>query len=617
MTIQSMWSRTAKLGLVTSLLLSSALPAHANSTSTEAPGETSPQFVDDGSYTFSASIPPSAMAKEDLALYRADWEYVRSLMASGESITLNHADDRQHRFVMTRLKLAGKTPENSPALFKQIANARTEHHSKGYQAGTTVQSLAGTQRKKQHYFPSLSFLSPQQMEVLATGSSPDALFYGSVDVMVTDVDGTLLGPMNFREVYGNMPYLTASTVGDLSLTNNLNYRADSLLIEDTVNFGYRATLSEAANNRKGPQIGKVTITGPKNSVADECISVCLNRTWTGDCDYDLTGTQWAFKIPLSGSVSLSTPNYIFNMTQILAYKAGTAPGGQIRVVLADVGGGCDVDSNNALFLPMQQFWNSVTISLDGRTMSWNMTGANAALFDSSCRQVQDSVELAMNISLPWIQTTSAQSGTSPLFLTNNPGKGTPDFPCINVTNSCLAAGTVIQLADGRGAPIESIQTGDQVFNPFEKTRTSLTVADTAKGIETVPMVRIKDEKGRSLLMTEMHPIQVVKRGMVTAKHLKAGDMVLTQSGPSRLVRVTREKFDGTVHNLKVGTDVETRSLGTDQTVVYANGFLVGDGQIQSKYESLELSANKRQGSPLKRLPPSWHRDYMNSASARR
>jgi intein/homing endonuclease len=143
--------------------------------------------------------------------------------------------------------------------------------------------------------------------------------------------------------------------------------------------------------------------------------------------------------------------------------------------------------------------------------------------------------------------------------------------------------------------------------------TSLTVADTAKGFETVPMVRIEDEKGRSLLMTEMHPIQVVERGMVTAKHLKEGDMVMTQSGPSRLVHVTRQKYDGTVHNLKVGTGVETQSLGNDQTVVYANGFLVGDGQIQSKYESIELSANKMQGSPLSRLPARWHRDYINSA----
>jgi hypothetical protein len=575
------------------------------------PGEIS-ESLEDGRYTFSASIPPSAMTQDDLAIYKADREYVHSLVPRGVSVSLNHADERQHRFVMMRFKLAGKTPQNSPQLFEQIAELRAEHVRKGYKIGAALLS-GNNKRKTQHYFPSLKVMSAQSMEALVAGSSPDALYYGSVDVMVTDVDGTLLGPMKYKEVYGNMPYATVATVGNLTLTNKLDYDVDSLMVEDTVNFGYRETYSLAANSRKGPQFSPTTITGPVNTVGDQCISVCLNRVWTNDCDYDLTGTQWALKLPLAGSVSITTPNYMFDMAQILAFRTGQPAGGQVRVVLTNVGGGCDVDSNNALYLPMQSFWNSVTLSPDSKTLSWNMTGANAAIFDASCRQVQDSLELSMDIQLPWTQTTSGMSGVSPLFLTNNPNTAQPAFPCIRETNSCLAAGTLIQLADSRSAPIESLQAGDHVFNPFEKTKTWLTVADTAKGFETVPMVRIEDEKGRSLLMTEMHPIQVMERGMVTAKHLKEGDMVMTQSGPSRLVHVTRQKYDGTVHNLKIGTGVETQSLGNDQTVVYANGFLVGDGQIQSKYETIELSANKEQGSPLSRLPARWHRDYKNSA----
>lgn len=409
MSIQSMGSRCAKLGFVACLLLGSALPACGSWTSTEALGESSEQ-LEDGRYSFRASIPLSAMAREDLEIYRADLEYIHRLVPPGESITLNHADERQHRFVMMRLKLGGKTAQNSPQLFEQIAKQRAEHLSKGYKAGTTIQPLAGNSRKTQHYFPSVSFLNAQQLEVLATGSSPDALFYGRVDVMVMDVDGTLIGEMGENEVYGNMPYLTAATVGDLTLTNNLNYDVDSLLQEDTVNYGFRTTFSRSANSRKGPQFTPVTITGPVNTVGDECISVCLNRTWTNDCDYDLTGTVNAFKLPLAGSISMTNPGYVFDPAQIQAYQAGAVQGGQIRVVLMNVGGGCDVDSNDALYLPMQQFWNSVTLSPDGQTLSWNMTGANAALFDPSCRQVQDGVELAMNISLPWTQTTSGQSG---------------------------------------------------------------------------------------------------------------------------------------------------------------------------------------------------------------
>jgi len=61
-----------------------------------------------------------ALTAAELATYKADMKYVRSLMPERTNATLNHADDRQHRFVLARLKMAGKTPENSPELFKLV-----------------------------------------------------------------------------------------------------------------------------------------------------------------------------------------------------------------------------------------------------------------------------------------------------------------------------------------------------------------------------------------------------------------------------------------------------------------------------------------------------------------
>jgi hypothetical protein len=96
--------------------------------------------------------------------------------------------------------------------------------------------------------------------------------------------------------------------------------------------------------------------------------------------------------------------------------------------------------------------------------------------------------------------------------------------------------------------------------------------------------------------------------MVVAKNLKVGDAVLTKTGPSKLVDVRRESYDGKVYNLKVGSVAEKASFGPDDTVVYANGFLAGDGQVQARYEQMAL-AKAHDVDVMKRLPARWHRDY--------
>jgi hypothetical protein len=100
--------------------------------------------------------------------------------------------------------------------------------------------------------------------------------------------------------------------------------------------------------------------------------------------------------------------------------------------------------------------------------------------------------------------------------------------------------------------------------------------------------------------------------MVQARALRTGDLVMTTQGPSRLVEVSREPYSGKVYNLKVGSETEMASLGHDQTVVHANGFVVGDGQIQSKYEMQALKQGSR--TTLEQIPERWRRDYLRSSA---
>ena len=57
-----------------------------------------------------------------------------------------------------------------------------------------------------------------------------------------------------------------------------------------------------------------------------------------------------------------------------------------------------------------------------------------------------------------------------------------------VGDSCLAAGTMVAMADGEAVPVEGIQIGDAVHNPFAAD-SALLVSDTSKSFEKGPIVK--------------------------------------------------------------------------------------------------------------------------------
>ncbi|HLM46080.1 MAG TPA: Hint domain-containing protein [Myxococcaceae bacterium] len=565
---------------------------------------------------FSGAARPEVLSPDELRTYHEDRRHVRSRVMPDAATRLDYSDPRVFRFVLARLKMAGKTPRTAPRLFELVHQRRAADHQRQRDAESVLAFANG--RAEQHFINSSNFLteSSPYMEANALVTFPGGAYYLYVDSAAWDNQGNPLGVMGYAEKY-NGATARSTALGDVRQTSAQDYEVDSYAMTDSAS-GLRDSYVLRENNRKCQfDLSTLNVTAPVNTTGGQCVDICLNRTWTGDCDYDLTGSPMELKIPLSGSIGISfnNPTCVFDANRIAQYQNGTVtPPGNIKVVLTDVGGGCDVDSANALYSPMQNFWQHVTLSNGGKTLSWNLTGANAALFDPTCRQVQDELFLTMILNLPMKQG-ALELPPRPIVLSNDPGSQASDYqlPCMSMTNSCLAEGTQVQLADGRRVPIESIKIGDKIFNPFHPDAQELTVMDISKGFETVPMVRIKDQAGRELLMTEMHPIATVDRGMVQARKLKVGDKVQTLTGTSQLVSVTREPFPGKVHNLKVGSTAEALKLGTDQTVVYANGFLVGDGQIQQKYESAERTAHAKLDM-RKRVNKRWLQDYVKSAT---
>lgn len=581
------------------------------------------------------------------ATYIADQQYIHRLTPPDVRIRLNLADERQYRFAMARLKLAGKTPNNAPHLFELLEQRRQKHLAQGYKPGLSPEGEIGilttADRREMHYIEtaSLGETTAALNDGMGTANStfPGGSYYTYTDVSFADSSGFALGDLAYVEQYDAGENVTVNATGDLSKTRLSRYMVSSYKTEDSSAGFFDSYIYTMMGAPSGtviaavPRLSAPTVEAPLDiKYNDNLISVCLNRTWTQDCDYDLTGNPQSIKLPLKGSVRIvsTTPTgattHLFDEATINQIKTDLNNGvprndaGSLKLVLTNVGGGCDVTDGNTLVANMAQFWNRVSVTSDSTLpptdpnfnkkiiFSWDLTGAFSAFFDDGCRQVQNFAKLTALIALPLVANDGTKYRSS-VTLSNDPATLRPDyvFKRITITNSCLAAGTQVALAGGESASIESLKAGDHVLNPY---RQSLTVMDTATGFETAPMVRIRDEVGRSLLMTEMHPIELVALGMVQAKNLQVGDLVVTDTGPSKLIEVSRETYYGKVYNLKVGSGAEKNGLADDQTVVYANGFMVGDGQIQKKYEA--YAQTHKDGTVLARLPSRWHRDYLMS-----
>jgi hypothetical protein len=598
------------------------------------------------------------------AQFNSDWAYIRKIVKPNTAVRLNFADPRQFRYVMSRLKIAGKSRASSPFLFESLETIRAQHRAMMLAPGevTAVVSADSTpvsperdseiinyeiinedespisRASTMHYMHSTTIYSPETGEATAASTAANGSNYVYLDCAVRDEDGRALSPFTFTEEFDDGRSIHSQAEADLSLARMPQYYAESFKYEQVEADGsdgqttyYYTTFG--LQEVEPPDLDVMEVRAPKDiKYNDGIVTICLNRTWTQDCDYDLTGTPQAVKVPLDGSIQIAS-DHVFDDRVLARWKQVLQDNcsdpdnlddicygeyGHVKVLLPDVGGGCDLQDGGRQ-ANMLAFWDSVTLNVDKNILDWDLTGEGSASFGDRCRLVNQSVGLTMRIRLP--VSNPDGSGYADVWVTLSTEVEEIDkeyqFAPIEMVNSCLAEGTKVEVAGGKEVAVEDIKIGDQTTNQYHATGL-LTVTDTAKGVELSPMIYIEDEAKRSLLMTEMHPVQTIDRGMVLAKALVVDDRVMTRTGPSRLVRIERRMYDGKVFNLKVGSKTEKTRLGEDQTVFYANGFVVGDGQIQSRHTDLEMKRlTQKKGHILERLPRVWHEDYLAFAARQR
>jgi hypothetical protein len=434
---------------------------------------------------------PDALSPDEKKAYHEDRKYVRSLAKPDVPTSLDYSDPRVYRFVVARLKQAGKTPETAPRLFEHINQRRAagKQPSPTTPSPTTPSpttpspttpspttpsptktelttispprteltqtSLTSTEltqtsltrtsfptsslitastmaavnaRARQHFITSANFVSETSpyIEANALVTYPGGANYLYVDSTAWDNNGTPLGEMGHAEKYAGSTARSAA-IGDITKTTALDYEVDSYALTDTASGLQESYVVRYTTRKCQFNLSTLTISAPVNKTGGECIDVCLSTTSTSVCDYSMAATPTALKLPLKGSITLS--DCTFNATKISAYKAGTqTPTGDIKLVLNDVGGGCDMSSTTT---PMRSFWQGVTLSNTNKTLTWNLSGTTAASFDSSCRQVQDYVELDMSVDLPMLKGST--SVIRPLSVSNS-----IDTQASNYTLPCMS-----------------------------------------------------------------------------------------------------------------------------------------------------------------------------------
>jgi hypothetical protein len=186
---------------------------------------------------------------------------------------------------------------------------------------------------------------------------------------------------------------------------------------------------------------------------------------------------------------------------------------------------------------------------------------------------------------------------------------------LTFTWHCLAAGTLVTLAGGGTAAIETLDNGKRVDNGgggdlgVEATTFGGHQAKSG-GPSGQAVYRLTTDAGHELVGTAQHLIQT-PGGLVPLESLAKGATVITAKGPAIVTACTTIDFDGKMWNLKLGNESD-RSAGLAEGAVctyVANGIVVGDYEAQS----LERRRRVRDMTHMApRLPKALVADYASA-----
>jgi hypothetical protein len=535
------------------------------------------------SFGTAAGRPQSRAQREGLS--EQDKADLRELIRTGEPghpVQLDFSKPAHYRFYKKQLALAGITAAKYPQQFHVLEQSRQEHIRSGpakLQTGTNntiipIQIITALGSNN-----GTSFTSS------ALSSVPNQPYLSQLTLGLYDQNMNPIGQSQYQQQHGAGEDLEVQATGTATASGSVVVAMSTYFWQDQgghATHGYiyaRASAPPSAINNTAPMPGN----------GQTLIKLCLGRSGS-DCTYTPSGGSGSnVLLPVSGNIVFAS-----NID-----RNPSVPNSSLITMArpdATEGGGCTISSTS-------DFFNPQTTQITGGTITWNLNPAqfqpaNGCLTPNSKAIYTFTVGLSLS-GIPVYVTITNDPDVPP----QNPYyKVIPD---LYVYFSCLASGTEVTLADGTFKKIEDVQSGDSVLTNAKGT--SMAVDSKLKGTEAIPMIHLKTSKGNDLLLTVGHPV-VTSRGIVLARMLVVGDMVMTREGAAPLTSVTHEVFDGNVWNLNVGPRQEDFSHLSKETTFFANGILVGDNQMQFDQNRMMKFQPK---AIMQGLPPEWHKDYQN------
>ncbi|MGA9771725.1 MAG: Hint domain-containing protein [Blastocatellia bacterium] len=518
---------------------------------------------------------------------RQDIKYVASLFRPGVPLVLNFADSAQYRFYKSQVERAGLNPKQNPQFFNALETARQAHIKSPPSPTPTVLSASADSNTPVPLNTIVDLGSKnQQATSTAFSTYPGGTDVTILTITVYDVNGNIVAPSQTTQQYGQGENVTATTAAPLQQPETLNGIATFYTLKD-------GNPTYAAYNVVDSTLGvAITNIAPRQVVTHPAplIKVCTAGRTAPDCDYTVGGTtQVSFPIQgnavYSGTITPPTPQ-----NSASSISVSPPPGGACLPVFL---------SGDFFTQP------GTTINYTTNTLTWNM---NPAQFGSACWPN------GANVTYNFYVQLMVNNVPVPIFVTNAaspPPTNTVIIPPMQIWYGCLAADTKIDMAGGVEKTIQTVTNGEKVVS--NQKGTLLTVDNITRGKEEIPMIRIKDNKMHSLLLTETHPVPTSK-GVLLAKQLTPGAVVFTKTGSARIVEVSKESFSGNIWNLDVGMPGDHVKLNQQNTTFYANGILVGDTKMQVTF-TLRYETDQR--TVLAKIPKEWHRDYLNYIAAKK
>ncbi len=589
--------------------------------------------------------------------------------AQGQEMPLDLSDDAQYRFVLNRVRASGSTPQNSPQLFRRIEELRRSLPARPDAPRLQASSVTeeGTPRERCGQILGLSSERSDNAEKAKFEAMSLVTCFDGSDYAFTDVTAfaTNAEQTRFRMLASQaVDDYAVGTLETPPLDLTLKTNPDELVVVDSVSMAFNEATGESYMSYSMEQSSVVSMgeQGPGrpyelissfdhpreligSHMSDNAIRTCLERgAVVGylDCDYasgskdPVTGEFRPFAKPYTGVAGVD-PEKSMAAWQWIPWKfedqeaywepSGGYDGTHLYLPLegryeTSLPHGYRIESveSNASLILMERGGRCRAGANPGTEVAWGNLPFKPHFSDSedSTRKIipfkglgdfgTDCLDFMQNTKLYIRTSVKAVYDGGPIINLNPPERYISDIKSIynlDWRNLCLAEGTQVLKADGTTVAVEEVQVGDKLL--ANGSGLALTVTTLSRGGERKPLVKLTDEAGQEVMVTETHPM-VAKRGVVQALELKVGDVVLTREGGRALKKVERVPYDGQVYTVALGTSDELARVGPEARTLYANGFLVGDSFLQTKLEK-ERAVDARE--VLAKLSKAWHQDYRH------